>query len=25
VAQDGSLVRLTRSFERDQTIYDWQH
>jgi hypothetical protein len=25
VAQDASLVRLTRSFERDQTIYDWQH
>jgi transposase len=25
VAQDGSLVRLIRSFERDQTIYDWQH
>jgi transposase len=25
VAQDGSLVRLTRSFERDQTIYDWRH
>ena len=25
VAQDASLVRLSRSFERDQTIYDWQH
>ena len=25
VAQDGTNVRLTRCFERDQTIYDWQH
>jgi transposase len=25
VGPDGSCVRLARSFERDQTLYDWTH
>ena len=25
VGQDGDCVRLARSFERDQTLYDWTH
>ena len=25
VAPDGNSVRLSRSFERDQTLYDWTH
>ena len=25
VGPDGRQVRLARSFERDQTLYDWMH